>query len=91
MKNELVNSKTRKKRRAWPAKHRAHLAEKCRALGPSKQSTGPRTPEGRLKSASNAHKHGAFTGEMRKLRRLLGLQRKYLQTLKARHHGQKML
>jgi hypothetical protein len=91
MKNELGNSKTQKKRRAWPDKRRKNQSEINRTTQPWKQSTGPKTPAGKTAASANALKHGEYTGEMLELRRLLRLQREYIKALTARHAPQNPL
>ena len=61
----------------WTDEARARQAELIRAWRPWEQSTGPRTDEGKAKSAQNAYVHGAYSldtkGSAARLRHLLPL------------------
>ncbi|MCF8496140.1 MAG: hypothetical protein K9G62_05660 [Alphaproteobacteria bacterium] len=81
MTNELVNPKKRKKRRAWPDKHRQKLADQCRRTKPWARSTGPRADDGKAAAAGNSCKHGLRGRDMNELRRVLRLQRDFVRAL----------
>jgi hypothetical protein len=49
----------------WTPERRARQAELIRTWKPWTRSTGPRTPEGKAKAASNGDK-GGFQGEARR-------------------------
>jgi hypothetical protein len=78
MTNELSNSKTPTKRRAWPAKRRQNQAAAIRRAQPWKKSTGPRSAAGKTSSAQNAHKHGLRSRDITALRRALNAQKKFV-------------
>ena len=63
--------------KAWTAAQRAEYAALIRTRRPWELSTGPRTPEGRARSARNADRGGQWRRErvmMRALRAGLGAQ-----------------
>jgi hypothetical protein len=80
-----VKAKTRKKRRAYPPKHRAHLAQKARENKPWRASTGPKTETGKATSAQNATKSGLYSTEINALRVLLRRHAKILSDLRNTH------
>lgn len=55
----------------WTPERRARQAELIRLWKPWEKSTGPRTSEGKSKTARNAWKGGHWR-ELRELRRMLG-------------------
>ena len=60
----------------WTAERRARQAEAIRLWQPWTRSTGPRTAEGKARTAMNGYK-GDTRDMLRTLRRLLGEQRDY--------------
>ncbi len=72
----------RKKRRAYPPKHRALLAQKARENKPWEASTGPRTDAGKAAVSQNAITSGLHTAEIRNLRNALSRQAKILRDLR---------
>lgn len=62
--------------------HRRQQAERIRAWSPWKQSTGPRTAEGKATTCRNAWKGGSRE-VLRELARALGAQREALESLNA--------
>jgi hypothetical protein len=86
-----VKPKKRKKRRAWPDKHRQKLAGNIREWQPWKQSTGPKTGAGKAAIRQNALIHGFYTAEMAQIPALLRLQRNFVKRALARQSGQNML
>ena len=61
--------------------HRAMRAEQCRRVQPWKNSTGPKTPEGKAISARNSYK-GGLLEEIRELSRLLKEQAEELKRIR---------
>ena len=55
----------------WTLERRQRQAEKIRIWKPWEKSTGARTSEGKRKISKNALKGGAYSIEMKTLRRLL--------------------
>ena len=63
--------------KVWTAAQRARYAALIRTRRPWEQSTGPRTPDGKARSARNADRRGQWRRErvmMRTLRAGLGAQ-----------------
>ena len=56
---------------SWTLERRQRQAELIRRWKPWEQSTGPKTPEGKTKVASNA-KRGDVRGQLRALTKALG-------------------
>lgn len=54
--------------RIWTAEQRAEQAARCRANRPWLESTGPKTTEGKAKSARNAYKGDPLKRAMRAVR-----------------------
>ena len=65
--------------RNWTSEQRQKQAEKIRSWCPWKQSTGPRSPEGKAAAAGNAWK-GGHRAMLRELSRVLTAQREALET-----------
>ncbi len=57
----------------WTLEQRIQQSEAIRRWMPWKQSTGPRTSEGKATTSQNAVKHGATGIDAQALERLLGL------------------
>lgn len=55
----------------WTPERRKRQAEMIKNWKPWEQSTGPKTPEGKEASKMNAQRHGAYSADMKTLRRLL--------------------
>ena len=79
--NEVSNSKNPLKRRAWTESRRKTQAERAQKQQPWRHSTGPKTPEGKAKSAANAHKTGLHTAQIRKLRAVLRAHKAFLKEI----------
>ena len=71
-----------RKTRAWTKEQREKQAEIARARKPWLRSTGPKTEDGKDRIKMNNLKHGAFTRDMRELRRVLHKQRQFLTRVK---------
>lgn len=56
---------------SWTLERRQRQAELIRSCKPWEQSTGPKTPEGKRKVASNANR-GGVRGQLRALTKELG-------------------
>lgn len=61
--------------RGWPPKRRREQAKRAHRQKPWKQSTGPRSPEGKAVVANNAYFHGFRSRDMAEIRRLLKRQK----------------
>ncbi|MCB9981278.1 MAG: hypothetical protein H6860_02650 [Rhodospirillales bacterium] len=68
-------------RRPWPEKRRKAQAENCLKNRPFDQATGPKTTEGKARSAQNALKSGLYTADMQELRRLLSRQAAFIKNI----------
>ena len=55
----------------WTSERKKRQAEAIRKWEPWKQSTGPKTEEGRKTSSMNAFKHGMRSAEHREVERLI--------------------
>lgn len=55
----------------WTPERRKRQAEMIRNWKPWEQSTGPKTEEGKESCKMNAQKHGAYSAEMKDMRRLM--------------------
>jgi hypothetical protein len=75
--------------KGWPPERRKKQAERIRNQQPWKQSTGPRTETGRVKTARNAYKHGFRSTDMERVRALLRARRALVKRalLEARNRG----
>jgi len=60
------------------------LAQKARKNKPWEQSTGPTTPTGKACSARNAKKSGLHTAEIKRLKKLLRQQKKFISYINER-------
>lgn len=80
--NELSNSYFPLKRRPWGPKRRLLQRQRILAVRPWLRATGPRTRQGRIVSARNALKTGAYNRFHKALRRALSYQAQYLRLLR---------
>ncbi len=69
--------------RKWTEEERRKQSELTRTQQPWKHSTGPRTPEGKSKSARNAYRHGFRSRDVAEIRALLRAQRLFMKKLLA--------
>jgi len=64
--------------RNWTPEERAKHAAAMRKWKPWEKSTGPKTEAGKAASSQNALTRGLHTAELKRLRKLLALQKKRL-------------
>ena len=55
----------------WTLERRKRQAEMIKTWKPWRQSTGPKTEEGKESCKMNAQKHGGYSAETKELQRLL--------------------
>ena len=70
-------------RRAWNDNQKREQSKIARARKPWLASTGPKTIEGKKTSSGNAFKHGAYSGQTKRFKRVLRLQSAFLKKYKA--------
>ena len=85
--NELSKHKTlenkNNRQKQWTAEKRDKQAEIIQKRKPWLKSTGAKTVEGKARSMQNAWKHGFFSADMREIKRLLTIQRHYVDEVNA--------
>lgn len=69
----------------WTEERRKAAAERCRAQKPWKKSTGPKTPEGKVRASLNAFKTGNHSLVMQPVRDILNINRLFLKQYQALH------
>jgi hypothetical protein len=65
----------------WNDEKRKRQAENCKKTAPWKQSTGPRTEEGKARVSQNALKHGLRSGILRRAADFLAQSNKFLKEM----------
>ena len=65
----------------WTEEARQKQREIIMKSKPWEKSTGPKTPEGKEKSACNGFKHGFRSKEMRELKRLMAAQARHVRAI----------
>jgi len=78
MTNKMSNSKTQRKRRAWPQKQRENQAKNCHKTKPWKKATGPKIAEGKQAVKNNAYRHGRRSEDGIALRKLMYAQQLFV-------------
>jgi release factor glutamine methyltransferase len=81
-KHKTLENKTNRQKQ-WTAKKRDKQAEIIQKRKPWLKSTGAKTVEGKERSLQNAWKHGFFSADMREIKRLLIVQRRYVKKVNA--------
>ncbi|MCB1532613.1 MAG: hypothetical protein KDJ35_07075 [Alphaproteobacteria bacterium] len=79
----MSNSKISRKRRAWTPQRRAKQAANIRKTKPWTKTCGPKTDAGKARARANATTSGMHTREMRLLRRVLRLQKAFIDGITA--------
>ncbi len=73
-----MTSLSPKPAKGWPPARRKAQAERIRAAKPWLRSTGPRTAAGKARSRLNALRHCHRSAAMRRLRRVMKMQRAFI-------------